>query len=334
MKHLALTVFLIFAIDGLLGQSDPTFSQYFLNAPTVNPAFTGIEDFWDIKLMYRNQWVDRAEAPKTNYFGVYGALYRKDPASFKDNSLRVSDPIYYNEFEKIRNELSKHGLGGFVITRTEGAFDQLFANLNYALHIPLSTRYRLTLGTGLGIERKRIDANGLTVRDPDNDLLYQSIVNGQTSETNFTISLGGLLYSSKFHLGISGVPVVHAPISDAVFDDSDSKLAYVLVSGYRKPLGPSFSVTPGIMLRFQSPFPFYYHPNVRFRYQETLWLGFGYKSTKEVNAMFGLFLSNKFSINYSYDTSISKQESVGGVTHEISAGLALKKKNNSTRYMW
>ncbi len=38
-------------------QQQPYYTQYILNNFILNPALAGIENYWDFKVSYRNQWV-------------------------------------------------------------------------------------------------------------------------------------------------------------------------------------------------------------------------------------------------------------------------------------
>ena len=73
---LTTTLFLI-SISGYC-QDNFNFSQYFQVAPVLNPAFTGIDDFLDIKLNYRSQWSGFNDSPSTNYFGINGPIKKKN----------------------------------------------------------------------------------------------------------------------------------------------------------------------------------------------------------------------------------------------------------------
>ena len=40
----------------LAAQQKPGYTQYILNNYIINPAITGIENYTDVKMSYRNQW--------------------------------------------------------------------------------------------------------------------------------------------------------------------------------------------------------------------------------------------------------------------------------------
>jgi len=49
-----------------------------MNNYIVNPAIGGIENYIDVKLSMRNQWLGIEGAPKTLYATVHGSIGKKD----------------------------------------------------------------------------------------------------------------------------------------------------------------------------------------------------------------------------------------------------------------
>src|ERR1700741_3725136 len=59
-------------------QQQPYYTQYILNNLILNPALAGIENYWDCKASYRNQWVGLNGAPTTLYLTVHATLGKGD----------------------------------------------------------------------------------------------------------------------------------------------------------------------------------------------------------------------------------------------------------------
>ena len=59
-------------------QQKPHYTQYILNNYIINPALTGIENYADIKISHRHQWVGIQDAPVTTYLTFHTALGKKD----------------------------------------------------------------------------------------------------------------------------------------------------------------------------------------------------------------------------------------------------------------
>jgi type IX secretion system PorP/SprF family membrane protein len=62
-----LIVLLAFTTIQVNAQQRPQYSQYMINNYLLNPAITGIEDYADIRVSHRRQWVGLDGAPVTSY---------------------------------------------------------------------------------------------------------------------------------------------------------------------------------------------------------------------------------------------------------------------------
>ena len=56
----------------------PHYTQYVLNGYILNPAIAGIENYTDVKMSLRHQWVGIDEAPVTTYLTIHRPLKRRD----------------------------------------------------------------------------------------------------------------------------------------------------------------------------------------------------------------------------------------------------------------
>src|SRR3954462_3377224 len=59
-------------------QQKPHYTQYILNQYILNPALSGIENYVDIKVSHRHQWVGIQDAPVTTYFSIQGPIGKSD----------------------------------------------------------------------------------------------------------------------------------------------------------------------------------------------------------------------------------------------------------------
>ena len=78
MKKILTTVGLSFAMLAAVAQQKPQYTQYVLNQYIINPAISGIENYVDVKISARDQWVGLSGAPKTSYLTVHAPLGKKD----------------------------------------------------------------------------------------------------------------------------------------------------------------------------------------------------------------------------------------------------------------
>src|SRR5688572_25001925 len=69
----------------------PNSSQAYQFASVYNPAFTGVENYGDLKLGYRYQWTGfGSNAPK--FMNIVYNIRLNQPVDLKQNSLRTSTP--------------------------------------------------------------------------------------------------------------------------------------------------------------------------------------------------------------------------------------------------
>src|ERR1044072_8181254 len=76
-KILTIVVIILAAIAGM-SQQKPHYTQYVLNQYIINPAISGIENYVDVKVSARDQWVGLAGAPRTAYLTVHAPIGKKD----------------------------------------------------------------------------------------------------------------------------------------------------------------------------------------------------------------------------------------------------------------
>ena len=59
-------------------QQQPQYTQYLINNYILNPALTGIENYTDVKISHRHQWIGLQDAPVTTYLTLHAPLGKKD----------------------------------------------------------------------------------------------------------------------------------------------------------------------------------------------------------------------------------------------------------------
>ena len=78
MKRFLLGLCLTGFFAGVHAQQKPQYTQYILNNYIINPALTGIENYTDVKLSHRHQWVGFQDAPVTTYFTIHKPIEKQD----------------------------------------------------------------------------------------------------------------------------------------------------------------------------------------------------------------------------------------------------------------
>lgn len=336
IRILQIIMLIILANGALLAQQQVQFSQYFRNAQTFNPAVTGIDDFVSIKTGYRAQWTGFDGAPKTYFLTAEGNFGKPEPrVSYRQNSLRVSDPSIYDGLytEDFKN-VSKHAIGGYLIADSFGPFDQYFGYASYAYHIALNENVALALGASGGISHLTFDANDIQVRLPD-DVTYDSFIAEGSSKTNFDVNAGAFLYSENFYLGYSAGQLLQQKIFiEGNTEEDKLNINHFAMAGYKIGLGAFFDLTPGVLVKYVEPVPVAVDMNLKLSYNDLLWGGVTYRNEDAFIGMIGFNLKDQFNISYSYDYNTSDLGSYNSGSHEVVLGLMLGNKEKSTPYFW
>ena len=88
----------------------------------------------------------------------------------------------------------KLGLAGYMVSIREGAFQHLEGTLNTTVHAPVKEGTFLSLGISTGLSNHELDLSKVTVRNPANDLTYQSYLQNGTTATFLNMGSSIALY--------------------------------------------------------------------------------------------------------------------------------------------
>ncbi|MTI30124.1 PorP/SprF family type IX secretion system membrane protein [Xanthovirga aplysinae] len=301
-----------------LKAQDPQFSQFYAAPLFLNPAFTGATPSARVGTIIRDQW----------------------PA-IKDASF-ISSSTYFDYFFDEYNS----GLGAVFNVDRQGAIGPVSTEmiLNYAYQIRLSETLTLRPGASIGLAIEHINFNKLIFPDDQNEL-----VGDNQTKVYPDLSLGGLLYSTNFWVGISAF---HLNTPNQAFleitpDSINTRLPikFSIHGGYRIPLYMPGSNRPGFNRfgkeRSISP-AFLYKRQGKFSSMELgvyttlepIVVGLWYRGTpgglSPDDSLEEQFLKNdaiifllgikvkNLKIGYSYDYTISNLQIPSGGAHEVS----------------
>ncbi|PCH98464.1 MAG: hypothetical protein COB85_01490 [Bacteroidetes bacterium] len=295
------------------------YSQYLHNPILLNPATAGINNNFNIDLSYRNQWTGFNEAPKTFYFSVNATLNREKSSS----SLRLSRPGYTKSKKKER--FVTHGLGGYIVADTYGAFSNTSGYLSYAVHLRITHSIKLALGLSTGLSNWKLNVTDLGVSD-QNDETYNYLTSQDFSKTFFDVQGGLWMYSESFYLGYSTAQLLQNQIR-AVNVPATAKINvhHFITGGYKFKLGRDLSITPSVLLKYMTPTPVSVDVTTKVNFREMIWGGLSYRHKDAVVVFLGYELNKMIKIGYSYDITLSDIRKYSSGSHEIILGAKLFK---------
>jgi type IX secretion system PorP/SprF family membrane protein len=333
MKHIYSTLILV-AIGYSVFAQENDFTQYYLNLPSVNPGFTGMNEYLDLRAGVREGWNTFGIKNSNLYLSAYTALGNANRSGRKNNSLRISNPGALTEIQKDNKFRRRMGLGGMVTERTVGPYKSVTAAINFAYHLPVSTKLSVALGTRAGFMNQRLNLDGYDLRDEVNDVFYNSLQSAnQGTQNTATIDFGALLYSNKFYLGISSNNLVAERFNGEFLFDLNDGTRYRVQTGAYFSLNEELSLAPAVTTIYAEGYDLRWSATMRLRYKELLIVGAGFEPDSKFSLLFGASSKN-LSIGYSYDIYTSSLTNFNANTHEIVLGLALFNKYKLKPGFW
>lgn len=329
MKKRILSFLLSAFCMSALAQQQPQYTQYMLNNYILNPALSGIENYTDVRLSHRHQWVGIKDAPVTTYFTIQMPLGKKDDRLNANSfSMPGENPRGRNYWQDYTSAAPHSGIGLKVINDKTGPINIFSAYVSYAYHVGISAQTSIAAGFEAGVRNVRLNAADL-VFDPSNPVVIDPAV-GNTSEIKSLkpdFGAGIWVYSSDYFIGLSAQQIIPQTIyfTDNTVKPMGSKLVPHLFAsaGYRFQITDDISGLPSVMMKIVQPSPVQFDINFKAQYQDFLWAGVSYRTGNGFAGMVGMNISNTFNLSYAYDYTTSELGTFTKGTHEIVLGFLL-----------
>ena len=336
MKHKLLIIPLLFFCVQALAQQRPHYTQYILNNYILNPALSGIENYVDVKISTRDQWVGLNGAPKTSYLSVQGPIgkkdYRTSSTSFQVPGQNPRGKYYWENYTAAEPH---HGIGLTMINDRTGSFNRLTIDATYAYHLGLSPTTNLAAGFSAGITNVSLDRSkhDFTGNGDPYDPATGAAVSKEINRIRPDLGAGIWLYSRNYFIGLSAQQVIPQKLAfadDATFITKGRLVPHLfLTAGYRFLLGDDVNAIPSVMLKYvQNSSKNYFQPelNLKLQYQDLLWVGGSYRYQDGYAAMAGINLGNAFNVGYAYDFTTTALKTASRGTHKIIVGIIIGNK--------
>lgn len=329
MKQFFLVIGWVLWYPVLQAQQKPHYTQYVLNQYILNPALSGIENYTDLKLSHRHQWVGLEGSPVTTYATIHRPFgkkdYRASPTSYR---VPGQNPRGKNFWEEYIAAEPHHGIGLQVINDRTGPLNQFAAYATYAYHLGISGKTSLAAGFGAGINNLSLNTSKL---DFINTTVDPAVHNGgNLNRLKPDFNAGIYLYSADYFIGFSALQIIPQKVdfSDNTVKTTDGKFVphLFLTAGYRLLAGEDFNFIPSILVKYINPLPMQLDLNAKLQYLDLAWLGASYRTGEGLAAMVGMNISNAINIGYSYDYTTSKLNTVSKGSHEIVVGFLIGNK--------
>jgi type IX secretion system PorP/SprF family membrane protein len=325
MRKGILGLLMLLGTEVAVSQQKPHYTQYILNQYIINPALTGIENYTDVKISHRHQWVGIQDAPVTSYLSIHAPIGKKDfRTTATSYEMKGENPRGKRYWEDYTSAAPHHGIGLQVINDVTGPLSRFAAYATYAYHRGITPRTSLSVGIGAGISRLQLNANKLQFDVPVDPAVARS---GLINRIRPDFNIGVYLYSDDYFVGASALQAVPQKIEfadNALKKTSGKNLPHFLLhGGYRFLLSEDFNLTPSVMVKYIYPLPVQAELNAKLQYRNFLWAGASYRKDDGVAGMVGLNVSNTFNIGYAYDYTTSRLNNFTRGTHEVIVGFII-----------
>jgi type IX secretion system PorP/SprF family membrane protein len=322
-------------------QQQPYYTQYIMNNFILNPALAGIENYWDLKVSYRNQWVGLNGAPRTLYLTINTPLGKtaydyETPTTVPDLQAKS---LGAKQFLMEYSAPPAHsGIGFTIINDKTGPLSRIAAYGSYAYHVPVGLKTCLSFGLSLGVQEINLDANAVDFAqgNPADPAVLNS---GYLNKLEPDVNAGLWLSNKSFFVGLSAQQIIAVPINSPSGTTSSGGVELLtgkliphtfFTAGYKILVSNDINILPSVMLRYVQPLPIGVDVNAKIQYQDLLWVGFSYRYDQGYAAMFGVNISSSFNFGYAYDYTTTQLNTVSSGTHEIVLGFLWRRnKNNS-----
>lgn len=315
-----------------MAQQYPVYSQYMMNGFLTNPAIAGHEGYTAINLTVREQWVGLKDAPATYAVSAQTRLLKNSYVS-RSASIRRR--------KRMMSRSGRVGLGGYVFTDRNGAFNRTGFQGTYSYHLTLR-RSQLSFGASVTGFQFNIDDTKIHLLD-NADAFYNSAKKSTLiPDANF-----GVYYSDRnMYAGYSAQQLFESSLKINRDGMSFKMLrTHFLMAGYRFDLIDFLFVEPSFLFKTTEQFSAQGDMNLKFYFREDYWAGVTYRTGGGNNLysetmagkgssmiIMGGARVDKFYVGYAFDYTLSSIQKHTYGSHEIM--IAVKFGDNARRYRW
>lgn len=276
MKKLFFIIVVFYSVS-YYGQQTVQYSNYLKNSFYLNPAVAHLGKK-SLNIIYRNQWAGFEGAPKTTFLSYQSSFSHK-----KD----VKSSSFSN-------------IGGFLQNENIGAFRSFKINISYSYSFLLSSNWRLSFGSFLGIQQLGLDVTDVTLFDPNDPVVDVS---------NFTLfpdfSIGFAFSNNNNFFGISAKQVFQNNWKKIINSDLSQNESSIVFIAAKKIALSNIGFTPNIMLDFKGLFNPKLIAGLKIDYKEIISTGIAIKNENSVLGQFKIILTKNLQISYAHDFSFS-----------------------------
>ena len=286
MKHIinnSLIVLVLLVVNTLYAQQDPSYTLYQYNMNVINPAYAGINDYSEVNINFRSQWVNLEGSPETQSMSF---------------GIPMSDKV---------------GLGLSLVNDNVFVLNETDVYIDFSYKVQLAETTNLYLGLKGGGSFINIDLNAL-------DIMNDPVFTENVSRFNPNVGIGFLLKGDKYYVNLSAPSLLKSKRYEkdgVVVANATDKLHAYLGAGYTLSLSNDIDLTPSVMSRFVSGAPISLDITATVDLYKIIELGVSYRLDESVSGIVLIKLADWVHFGYAYEATTTDVKDYSKGTHEV-----------------
>ena len=271
-------------------QQYPLFTNYVINTYAFNPAATGLTEKFDIRGIYRTQWLGIEGGPKTSILALNGKLGKL--------------PI---------------GVGGYIFRDVAGRMNKTGGNLMLSVIKKIGTKSTLSVGASGGYYKVNLQSDPFV-----KDLNDPIVENSQKGLMIPDLSVG--VYFKQEDGLFAGISVPQLYKKKLFFDPSVQRISttqivrqYFGIAGYDIKTSEKLTIEPSILVKVSPNVNPQVDFSIRGIFNKMFWIGGSFRTEDAVAAMIGIDQKTWYAA-YSYDVTTSALRAASSGSHEVTLG--------------
>ncbi len=282
-KYVIVLILFCLHKQNIMAQQDPMFTQYMFNQLSINPAYAGTRDVMSLLLINRNQWVGFDGAPVTSTFSGHLPVYK---------SMAVGSSVMLDKYGPVNN---------------------LSVYVDYAYHLKLNEKTKLSFGLNGGFNYYTINYNELN-KTINIDDAYPSDMDKE-SMPNF--GFGMFLYAPHYYVGVSCPRILENNFESISYGDGTEVRHYYAMAGVVFTINDWLILRPSFMSRMAADVPFSFDVNLNALMYNKLWFGIMYRLNDSFGGIVQYQITHQLKFGYAFDFNTSQLRDYNSGSHEV-----------------
>lgn len=284
---------MVMCAQALQAQQQATFAQYMFNGLAINPAYAGEHKALSFSVLSRFQNIGLPGAPNTQSFAVHSPLVDQ-----------------------------RFSIGALVVHDRIGIIDQTGVSAVYAYRIPIADHVSLSMALQGGYSFYRANYAQLETYQPD-PVFAQNV-----SQNRPNIGAGAFLSKQQlWYVGLSSPHLLNNVFTrGAELTTIRQNVPIILSGGYVVTLSRKLKFKPNVLFKMVDNRPVEVDMNANLLIDEVLWVGLSYRSSRAMNFMTEVQVTDQLRFGYSYSAAFGPIRQVEIGSHEFFVGYILSYK--------